>query len=248
MAIESSIVSFILIGFLAQIVDGALGMGYGVFSTSVLLSLGIPPALASASVHTAEVFVTGVSGLAHLGNGNVERRLVLRLIIPGVLGGILGAYVLTQVPGEKVRPVVAIYLFVMGALILRRALGRRASVRGAPRLVPLGFAGGFLDSIGGGGWGPIVTSTLVAQGQAPHLAVGSVSVTEFFVTLAQAGTFLAVLQWVHWPVAIGLLIGGVLAAPLAAYVCRRLPARVLMGLIGGLILVLSLRLIVRAVS
>ncbi|MCS6816019.1 MAG: sulfite exporter TauE/SafE family protein [Blastocatellia bacterium] len=245
---ELSIVPFILIGFLAQVVDGALGMGYGVISTSFLLSLGVPPAIASASVHTAEVFVTGASGLAHLGNGNVERRLVLRLIIPGVLGGILGAYVLTQVPGEKIRLVVAVYLFATGVLILCRALGRRVSGAGRPRLIPLGFAGGFLDSVGGGGWGPIVTSTLVAQGQTPRLAIGSVSLTEFFVTLAQAVTFLVVLRWVHWPVAIGLLIGGVLAAPLAAYMCRRLPARVLMGLVGVLILVLSLRTIYRAVS
>jgi len=248
MLIEPNIVPFILIGFLAQVVDGALGMGYGVFSTSVLLSMGVPPAITSASVHTAEVFVTGVSGLAHLGNGNVERRLVLRLIVPGVLGGILGAYVLTQLPGEKIRPVVALYLFAMGVLILRRALGRPALAAGRPRLIPLGFAGGFLDSVGGGGWGPIVTSTLVAQGQTPHLAIGSVSLTEFFVTLAQAATFLVALRWVHWPVAIGLLIGGVLAAPLAAYMCRRLPARVLMGLVGAAILVLSLRMIYRAVS
>jgi len=245
MVIEWGLVPFILIGFLAQIVDGALGMGYGVISTSILLSLGVPPAVASASVHTAEVFVTGVSGLAHLGNGNVERRLVFRLVIPGVLGGMLGAYVLTQVPGEKIRPVIALYLLAMGMVILRRALGRRAPGRGRARLVPLGFAGGFLDSVGGGGWGPIVTSTLVAQGQTPRLAIGSVSVTEFFVTLAQAGTFFALLGRGHESVVIGLLIGGVVAAPLAAYVCRRLPARVLMGLVGALILALSFRMIAR---
>ncbi|GBC81214.1 hypothetical protein HRbin10_00320 [bacterium HR10] len=247
MLIEPSVLIFILVGFLAQIVDGALGMGYGVLSTSVLLSLGLPPAIASASVHTAEVFVTGVSGLAHLGNGNVERRLVLRLVVPGVLGGILGAYVLARIPGEQIKPMVAIYLLVMGVVILRRAFRRCASMPAPTRLAPLGFAGGFLDSVGGGGWGPIVTSTLLARGHAPRSAIGSVSLAEFFVTVAQAGTFFALLRWVHWPVAIGLLIGGALAAPLAAYACRRLPARVVMGLVGALILFLSVRTIYRAV-
>jgi uncharacterized membrane protein YfcA len=153
MLIEPSILIFILVGFLAQVVDGALGMGYGVLSTSVLLSLGLPPAIASASVHTAEVFVTGVSGLAHLGNGNVERRLVFHLVVPGILGGILGAYVLTQIPGEQIKPVVAVYLLVMGVVILRRAFMRCASMPAPTRLAPLGFAGGFLDSVGGGGGG-----------------------------------------------------------------------------------------------
>ncbi|GBC77457.1 hypothetical protein HRbin08_00935 [bacterium HR08] len=246
MPIEPGILIFILVGFLAQVVDGTLGMGYGVLSTSVLLSLGLPPAIASASVHTAEVFVTGVSGLAHLGNGNVERHLVLRLMIPGVLGGVLGAYLLTRVPGEQVKPVVAVYLLVMGGVILRRAFTRCAPMSAPTRLAPLGFVGGFLDSVGGGGWGPIVTSTLLARGHAPRSAIGSVSLTEFFVTVAQAGTFFALLRWVHWPAAIGLLIGGALAAPLAAYACRRLPARVVMGLVGTLILLLSLRTISRA--
>jgi len=246
MLMGSDILTFVLVGFLAQVVDGALGMGYGVISTSFLLSFGVPPAMASASVHTAEVFVTGASGIAHLGNGNVERRLVLRLVIPGVIGGVLGAYILTEMPGEKIRSVIAGYLLVMGAVILRRALTWRAPKSVPVRLAPLGFVGGFLDSVGGGGWGPIVTSALLAQGQAPRSAIGSVSLTEFFVTVAQAVTFFAVLRWVHWQVATGLLVGGVLAAPLAAYACRRLPARLVMGLVGALILVLSLRTVVQA--
>jgi uncharacterized membrane protein YfcA len=246
MPVESSILTFVLVGFLAQVVDGALGMGYGVISTSFLLSFGVPPAMASASVHTAEVFVTGASGIAHLGNGNVERRLVMRLVVPGVIGGVLGAYVLTEIPGERIRPVVALYLLVIGAVILRRALAQRAPRLRLVRLAPLGFVGGFLDSVGGGGWGPIVTSTLLVQGQAPRSAIGSVNLTEFFITVAQAATFWALLGEVQWPVALGLLGGGVLAAPLAAYACRRLPARVVMGLVGALVLVLSLRTIVQA--
>jgi uncharacterized membrane protein YfcA len=246
MPVESSILTFVLVGFLAQVMDGALGMGYGVISTSFLLSFGVPPAMASASVHTAEVFVTGASGIAHLGNGNVERRLVMRLVVPGVIGGVLGAYVLTEIPGERIRPVVALYLLVIGAVILRRALAQRAPRLRLVRLAPLGFVGGFLDSVGGGGWGPIVTSTLLVQGQAPRSAIGSVNLTEFFITVAQAATFWALLGEVQWPVALGLLGGGVLAAPLAAYACRRLPARVVMGLVGALVLVLSLRTIVQA--
>jgi uncharacterized membrane protein YfcA len=246
MPVESSILTFVLVGFLAQVADGALGMGYGVISTSFLLSFGVPPAMASASVHTAEVFVTGASGIAHLGNGNVERRLVMRLVVPGVIGGVLGAYVLTEIPGERIRPVVALYLLVIGAVILRRALAQRAPRLRLVRLAPLGFVGGFLDSVGGGGWGPIVTSTLLVQGQAPRSAIGSVNLTEFFITVAQAATFWALLGEVQWPVALGLLGGGVLAAPLAAYACRRLPARVVMGLVGALVLVLSLRTIVQA--
>jgi len=246
MPVESSILTFVLVGFLAQVVDGALGMGYGVISTSFLLSFGVPPAMASASVHTAEVFVTGASGIAHLGNGNVERRLVMRLVVPGVIGGVLGAYVLTEIPGERIRPVVALYLLVIGAVILRRALAQRAPRLRLVRLAPLGFVGGFLDSVGGGGWGPIVTSTLLVQGQAPRSAIGSVNLTEFFITVAQAATFWALLGEVQWPVALGLLGGGILAAPLAAYACRRLPARVVMGLVGALVLVLSLRTIVQA--
>lgn len=243
----SNLVTFALIGFLAQIVDGALGMGYGVISTSLLLGLGLPPALASAGVHTAEVFVTGASGLAHLHNGNVERRLVLGLLVPGILGGVLGAYVLTQVPGERVKPFVAAYLLGMGGLILYRASRRRASASVKGRLVPLGLVGGFLDSIGGGGWGPIVTSTLVARGQTPRMAIGSVSLTEFFVTVAQAATFFSLLEGIPWSVVVGLLSGGLVAAPLAAYVCRRLPAHVLMWLVGLLVLAVSLRTLSQAV-
>ncbi|GBC85579.1 hypothetical protein HRbin11_02029 [bacterium HR11] len=234
------------VGFLAQIIDGTLGMAYGTVSTAFLLSLGLSPAVASASVHTAEVFTSGVSGLFHLRFGNVDRGLFRRLVVPGVLGGILGAYVLTAVPAHRIRPFVAAYLTVMGAVILWRTFRRPHPRPDRARAgVPLlGFVGGFLDAVGGGGWGPIVTSTLVARGNHPRLTVGSVNLAEFFVTVAQAATFFAVLRLTHGRIVLGLIAGGVMAAPVAAYLARRLPTRLLMGLVGGLIMALSLRVLI----
>lgn len=232
---------FVLFGFFAQMIDGALGMAYGVSSTTLLLSIGIPPAPASASVHAAEIATSGVSGLAHWRHGNVDRVLLQKLVVPGVIGGVLGAYVLTSVPGETIKPVVSAYLFVMGLVILRKAFRRVQAGEKTRRLTELGLAGGFLDAIGGGGWGPIVTSTLVANGNHPRFAIGSANLAEFFVTLAQTATFFLALGLVHWRIIAGLIAGGVVAAPLAALVCKRLPARSLMILVGALIMILSLR-------
>ncbi|MBC7224318.1 MAG: sulfite exporter TauE/SafE family protein [Anaerolineae bacterium] len=221
------------------------------------LGLGVPaitPAVASASVHAAEIFTTAMSGLSHLRFGNVEKGLFRRLVIPGVIGGVLGAYVLTTLPSDVIKPVVALYLMAMGLVILRKALGwgREEAPHLPNRLVvPLGTIGGFFDAIGGGGWGPIVTSTLVARGKHPRFAVGSVNLAEFFVTLAESVTFvltigqgLAQMGWVI----LGLIIGGVMAAPLAAYVCRKLPTRTLMIIVGLVIIVLSLRTICLALA
>lgn len=229
-------------------IDGALGMAYGVSSTALLLSFGLPPARASAAVHTAEVFVSGVSGLSHLRFGNVDRALFRRLVLPGVAGGVVGAYVLSELPGERLRPFVSAYLLAMGLYICWRALRRCERPQAVRRIVPLGLAGGFFDAVGGGGWGPIVTTHLVANGHEPRLAVGSVNLAEFFVTVAQAATFFVTLGLVHWPVIAGLVLGGVLAAPLAALVCRHLPARATMLLVGLLISALSARTLLQALS
>lgn len=243
---DPQIIFFIIVGFVAQIIDGALGMAYGVTSTSLVLALGVSPAAASASVHTAEIFASGVSGISHLRFGNVDRGLFKRLLIPGIVGGIMGAYILTALPGEKMKPWVALYLLVMGVMILRKALGRITRAGTRPNLVPLGLTGGFFDAIGGGGWGPIVTSTLVARGEHPRFVIGSVNLAEFFVTVAEAVTFFLTLGLVHWKVIVGLTIGGVLAAPLAALVCKRLPARALMFMVSALIILLSIRTFVLA--
>lgn len=239
------ILIYVLVGFAAQMIDGALGMAYGVSSTTFLLSTGVGPALASASVHMAEVFTTLVSGLAHLRFGNVDRALFRRLVVPGVLGGVLGAYVLSELPGDTIKPYIAIYLMLMGLRILWKAWRRQEkSARRVRRIVPLGLAGGFFDAIGGGGWGPIVTSTLVANGHNPRTSVGSVNAAEFFVTFSQSVVFLITIQLANWEIIAGLITGGVIAAPLAALVCRRLSARKLMFFVGVLIVVLSLRTLV----
>jgi len=245
---DENITIFIVLGFIAQMIDGALGMAYGVTSTSFLLSIGIPPAAASASVHTAEIFTTLVSGLSHLRFGNIDRQLLKKLLIPGVIGGVLGAYILTAVPGKTIKPLVASYLLIMGLMILRRAITKIQEAKVKTKLFPLGLVGGFFDAIGGGGWGPIVTSTLMARGHNPRFAIGSVNLSEFFVTVAEAATFFVILGLVHWQIILGLIIGGCLAAPLAAYVCKRLPPRTLMIIVGALIITLSIRTLYLALS
>jgi uncharacterized membrane protein YfcA len=223
-------------------------MAYGVTASTVLLSLGVPPKFASASVHAAEVVTTGVSGLSHWVVGNVHVDLAKRLVIPGVLGAILGAYVLTSLDGEVIKPWIAGYLGVMGIVIVWKAFSTVAMSHVRTWLEPLGFVGGFADAIGGGGWGPIVTTTLVARGNPPRFTVGSVNLTEFFVTIAQSAMFLVMLRsnyLDYWRAIVGLLIGGAVAAPAAAMVTRHLPRRTFMVLVGLLIIGLSLRTLVK---
>ena len=243
---EMHVLFFVLVGFIAQLIDGALGMAYGVSSNTFLLSIGIPPAAASASVHLSECVTTAVSGLAHWKQGNINWYLIKRLVIPGVLGGIAGAYILTSIDGDAIKPFVSGYLLLMGVVILVKAL-RKNHVHREVRdhLVSLGLVGGFFDAVGGGGWGPIVTTTLVARGNQPRFAIGSVNFTEFFVTFAQSVTFLLTLGMLDtWRIILGLLVGGVLAAPLAAVAARKLPHRLLMGMVGVLIIALSVRTII----
>jgi uncharacterized membrane protein YfcA len=240
---------FEAVGFAAQMVDGSIGMAYGVNSTSVLQSLGIPPATASACVHASETFTTAVSGTAHWKLGNVDRKLLLRLALPGAIGGAIGAYVLVNLDGDKVKPFISAYLLLMGLFIVWKAVTKRVSEGAEPsRVAPLGFVGGLLDSIGGGGWGPIVTSTLIGQGTTPRYAIGSVNLAEFFVTLTISATFVATIGLELWPIITGLIIGGVVAAPFAAYATKVLPAKALMILVGCVVAILSLRTIVAALT
>jgi hypothetical protein len=238
----SDLLLFVAVGFAAQLVDGAIGMAYGLTSTTVLLSLGLSPATASASVHAAEVFTTGASGFAHWRLGNVDVALFRRLAIPGVVGGALGAYLLTEIPGDTVRPFVSIYLAIIAGVVLWKALRRRPADPKPPRYVSLlGFSGGFLDAVGGGGWGPLVASTLVGSGTKTRFAIGSTNAAEFLVTTTVSATFVFTIGLELWPVIAGLILGGVLAAPFAAYVTRALPDRPLMILVAIVIMVLSLR-------
>lgn len=235
---------FILIGFVAQMVDGAVGMAYGLISTSILLSIGISPVTASASIHIAEVFTAIASGLSHLAFGNVDLPLFRRLVMPGVLGAFAGATVLTRVQPDNLRRAVALYLLVMGVIIILKAFRRIPVGPGkGGRLVWLGLCGGFFDAVGGGGWGAMVTSTLMARGTVPRMVIGTVNLAEFFVAFTASMTFLLALGSVHWEIIIGLLTGGILAAPLAAVACQRLNPRVLMIIVGSIIIILSARTI-----
>ena len=243
---DYNIFVFIVFGFIAQLIDGALGMAYGVSSNAFFLSLGIPPSIASACIHTSEMFTTAASGISHFKFGNIDRNIFLRLLIPGVIGGVLGAYILTELPGGKIKPFVALYLLMMGLWILVKIVRKTHQIKTKSRLIPLGLAGGFFDAIGGGGWGPIVTTTLVANGNHPRYAIGSVNSAEFFVTVAESITFFATigtLLFQHWEKIVGLMIGGVIAAPFAAWVCKKLPHKVLMLLVGLLISGLSIRIL-----
>lgn len=231
----------IAVGFVAQLIDGALGMAYGLTVSSVLLSAGVPPAFSSAAVHAAEVFTTGASGFAHWRAGNVDRRLFLGLVIPGVIGGAIGAYVLSSVPGEMIQPWVSAYLVVVGLVVLSKALRRQREYAETRKvlLAPLGLLGGAIDALGGGGWGPLVTSTLLGQGAAPRTVIGSVNLCEFFVASTVAATFMMTIGTSLWPIIAGLVIGGVIAAPFAALVVRYLPGRVLMFIVGLVVVLLG---------
>jgi uncharacterized membrane protein YfcA len=238
----NSFALFVLVGFCAQLIDGSLGMGYGVSANSFLLLFGVPPALASASIHTAEVFTAGVSGLSHWKLGNVDMRLFKRLSLSGVAGAVVGAYILIQIPGDSLKPYVAVYLMLMGALIIYKAFYRPQPREVTSHILPLGLVGGFFDAIGGGGWGPIVASNLIARGNHIRKSIGSVNLAEFFVALSVSLTLFGAVNLQTQLVNIaGLIVGGVVAAPLAAYLCSRIPVRALMGLTGMMIVALSLR-------
>jgi uncharacterized membrane protein YfcA len=233
---------FVAVGFAAQMIDGAAGMAYGVSATSVMLSFGIPPATASASVHAAEVFTTGISGLSHWRFGNVNWSIVWKLAIPGMIGGALGAYVLTSMPVDIIRPVITSYLLLMGVYIIFKAIRADLPTSDPPGwIMPLGFGGGFLDAAGGGGWGPMVASTLLGRGTTPRYTIGSVNAAEFFVTLVISITFIGTIGLELWPIIAGLILGGAVAAPLAAYVAKTVPDRPLMVLVGSVVILLSMR-------
>ncbi len=236
---------YLMGGFIAQMIDGALGMAYGVTATTFLLTLGVPPSVASASVHSSEIFTSGVSGYMHLKFGNVNSKLFKTLLIPGVIGAIVGAYVLTSLEEYIyiIKPIVAGYTLILGILIVKKALKKRIEKRPFTKIGWLAMLGGSMDAIGGGGWGPIVSSTLIARGRHPKYTIGSVNLTEFFVSLASSVTFITLIGFSHWQVIVGLILGGMVAAPIAANLSRRLPIKTMMILVGIVVIVVSLRII-----
>ena len=228
-----ALLPFIAVGFAAQMVDGALGMAFGVISNTLLLSLGVPPAMASAGVHTVETFTTAVSGISHAAHKNVNWRLFFRLMIPGVVGGALGAYVLSNIDASTAKPFILVYLAAIGIYLLWRSTHYPPHERSPKIVEPLGLVGGFLDAAGGGGWGPVVTSNLLIQGSSPRMTIGTVNTAEFFLTATISATFITQLGWEAFTLAtIGLLIGGVLAAPLGAMLAKRVEPKRLMLMVG----------------
>lgn len=243
------LVPFILIGFAAQLVDGALGMAFGVISSTLLVSIGAPPAAASATVHTVECFTTAASGASHALHRNIDWKLFRRLVIPGVIGGIAGAYLLSNISAEVAAPFVLAYLSAIGVYLIWRGAGHPPRPR-PPRVVaPLGLVGGFLDASGGGGWGPIVTSNLLIQGAEPRKVIGTVNTAEFFLTISISITFLFALGPEAFGIAtLGLLIGGLAAAPLGGWMAKRVPAQPLMILVGVVLTLTSAYGIYRAMT
>ncbi|MDB5704898.1 MAG: rane protein [Sphingomonas bacterium] len=250
LATLEAVLPFIVVGFAAQMIDGALGMAFGVINNTLLVSfLGLSPAVASASVHAVETFTTAASGASHIFHKNVNWRLFRRLVIPGVIGGVLGAYVLSSIDASVAKPFVMAYLASIGLYLLYRAWRGRVEPREPKIIEPLGFVGGFLDAAGGGGWGPVVTSNLLVQGASPRSTIGTVNTSEFFLTATISATFIATMGFAAFTLqTVGLLIGGLIAAPFGGLLAKRVPARLLMAMVGVLLTVTSAYTIWSALS
>ncbi|OMQ10953.1 sulfite exporter TauE/SafE family protein [[Flexibacter] sp. ATCC 35103] len=233
---------FFAIGVFAQLVDGTLGMGYGATSTSFLLAYGVPPVVSSTAVHVSEMFTTGASALSHHKFGNINKKLTKHLLIPGVLGSITGAYLLSDViNGDIIKPFIAVYMIILAAVIIKKALSKTVVKKKTKKLGYLAAFGGFMDSVGGGGWGPIVTSTLLGRGRNPRYTIGSVNAAEFAISFASGITFM-LFGGIHgWQVIIGLILGGVIAAPIGAYLVNKIKRKPMMVAVGILIILLSLK-------
>ncbi len=242
---------FVLAGFVAQMVDGALSMGYGVTSATCLMSFGVSPVASSAAIHTSEIFTTGISGYSHYKFGNVNKKLFRHLVIPGVIGAIAGVLMLVflgEKAGKWLMPLIALYAMFLGLKILLKAFQLKKASSKAKRIGWLAGAGGFFDSFGGGGWGPIVTSTLVAKGRDPRYTIGSVCLTEFFVTLASAITFFLTVGIYHWNIVLGLIIGGSVAAPIAARLAGKLPRKTMMIAVGLMVMIWCIRMFIKSIG
>lgn len=253
-----NLVILAFIGLVAQLVDGSLGMAYGVTSTSLLLMFGIAPAVASASVHMAEVVTTAASGLSHIRFGNVDKQVVKKLIIPGSIGAFLGACFLGSIPGDIIKPYVSIFLLILGVYVIYRFLFNfnptkqlKEKKLGNKHFVPLGFIAGFFDATGGGGWGPIATPVLLtSHTMEPRKVIGSVDTSEFAIAISSTLGFLLTLGWmqinVQWVLA--LMIGGLIAAPIAAWLVKIIPTNLLGTLVGGIIIITNIRTLLGALD
>jgi uncharacterized protein len=240
-ALDEFFYYYIAVGFFAQLIDGALGMAYGATCTSLLMGVGVPPAFATASVHTAEVFTTGVSGLSHIYFGNIDKKVFFRIVGTGVIGAMVGAYLISEVfDADTIKPFISIYLVGLGSLLVYKAFKGRPAVPVNKNLGILGLYGGFLDAIGGGGWGPLVTSNLLRKGNAPKETIGTVNTAEFFVAFFSTGIFMIFIDTAAWQPIAGLVIGGIFAAPLGAFLIRFFNPKFIMVTIGVIVIILSL--------
>ncbi len=248
-SLDINFVYYMLGGFIAQMIDGALGMAYGVSATTYLLSFNIPPAVASMSVHASEIFTSGVSGIMHLRFGNVNHKLFKTIVIPGVIGSILGAYVLIEFEKYNafIKPIVGTYTLILGILIIHKIIRKNKTRKKVKRAGWLASLGGFLDAIGGGGWGPVVSSTLIARGKNPRYVIGSVNLAEFFVSLASSFTFFTLIGSSQWQPTVGLILGGVCAAPIAAHLSKKLNIKAMMLLVGIVVVIVSIRIILLSI-
>ncbi|WP_116788365.1 sulfite exporter TauE/SafE family protein [Flavobacterium psychrotrophum] len=238
---DSMFFVFMGVGFVAQIVDGALGMAYGVSCTTLLMNFGIPASLATASVHTSEIFTTGISGLSHIKFKNIDKKLFFKIVITGTLGAVAGAYLISDFFDAKViKPYISGYLVLLGAYIIYKGIRNKKTVNQKVKRAPLlALIGGFLDTTGGGGWGPIVTSNLISQGKDPREVIGTVNTAEFFITYAATVIFTIILGVKHWQIILGLITGGALAAPFGAYLASKINKRLLFFMVGTLIIIIS---------
>lgn len=239
---------FVLAGLCAQLVDGALGMAFGVSCSTLLIAFGVPPALSSASVHISEIFTTGASGISHTILKNLHKQLFVRLIIPGVIGAMLGAYLLAEVfDGKIIKPFISAYLLILGLWIIYKEIwGKNRPVKKIKHTGRLALVGGLLDAMGGGGWGPVVTSNLIHKGITPKRIIGSVNIAEFFITISSSIVFMFFIDIADWKPTLGIIVGGLFAAPFAAFIVKIVKRRPLTIIIGSFIAVISFITIFRS--
>ncbi len=247
--LDATFYQFIVVGFVAQMIDGTLGMAYGVSCSTLLLHFGVAPRVATAAVHTAEVFTTGVSGLTHLRFKNIDRKLFLRIVVTGSIGAMIGAYLISEVlDGKVIKPYIAAYLLILGIVIIAKGIRNRQKVEKEVKYAEwLAFIGGLCDAIGGGGWGPIVTSNIIHQGKNPRETIGTVNTAEFFVAFFSTGVFMFFVGVESWQIVLGLIAGGVIAAPVGALFASKINRQVLMIIIGIVITLTSMYTIYKSI-
>ena len=242
---------FLLAGFVFALIDGAIGMSYGVTSTTFALSMGIPPASASTAVHVSEILSNGIAGWMHFRMKNVNIRMFWKLVIPGIIGAVLGAYILSSLEhySHYTKPVISLYTLILGIVILKKAFKskRKQTDKKITKIIPLGFGGGFVDAVGGGGWGSIVLSTLIAGGRNARYALGTVKLSRFFIALMSSLTFITMLDGIYWEALLGLVIGSAIASPIAARLSSRISVKVIMVSVGIIVILVSIKTIISTV-